>query len=225
MKTMLILLTLITSVTINNELKRKINLVKSKTDLPFELTKGIRPYNFRVDLIELKNHLSFHVYEDIGGKKKLKHDYVSCSTFQRFNINNKNIELLDIDLEIGEFWRHILITFDLNGQPIDTLEVSINGSSSLGGFTSIYSKQYRLNENLELEVYQLIPTAGKIIEFLSKWEQAELQRIDTRYVIDEKGKFIKKSETQYKPQTYDIHVLSQKEYNIWNGTETPLDTH
>ena len=67
--------------------------------------------------------------------------------------------------------------------------------------------------------------ALSIIEFLSKWEQAELQRIDTRYVIDEKGKFIKKSETQYKPQTYDIHVLSQKEYNIWNGTETPLDTH
>ena len=87
------------------------------------------------------------------------------------------------------------------------------------------SKQYRLNKNLELEVYQLIPTAGKIIEFVSKWERAELQRIDTRYVIDEKGKFIKKSETRYQPQTYDINVLSQKEYNIWNGTETPLDTH
>ena len=43
MKTMLILLTLITSVTINNELKRKVNMVKSKTELPFELTKGIPP--------------------------------------------------------------------------------------------------------------------------------------------------------------------------------------
>ena len=225
MKTMLILLTLITSVTINNELKRKVNLIKSKTELPFELTKGIRPCNFPTGLRELKNYLSFHVYEDIGGKKKIKDDNIFCTAFQRFNINNKNIELLDIVLEIGEFQRHILITFDLNGQPIDTLEVNINGTCLHDGFTFISSKQYRLHENLELEVYQLIPTAGKIIEFLSKWEHAELQRIDTHYLIDENGKFVKKSETRYKPQTYDINVLSQKEYNIWNGTETPLDTH
>ena len=226
MKTMLILLTLITSVTINNELKRKVNLIKSKTELPFELTKGIRPCRPTIALnSELKDYLSFHAYKDIGGKKKIKDDNIFCTAFQRFNINNKNIELLDIVLEIGEFQRHILITFDLNGQPIDTLEVNINGTCLHDGFTFISSKQYRLHENLELEVYQLIPTAGKIIEFLSKWEHAELQRIDTHYLIDENGKFIKKSETHYKPQTYDINVLSQKEYNIWNGTETPLDTH
>ena len=65
----------------------------------------------------------------------------------------------------------------------------------------------------------------KIIECIPGISQAELQRIDTRYLIDENGKFVKKSETRYNPQTYDINVLSQKEYNIWNGTETPLDTH
>jgi hypothetical protein len=226
MKTMLILLTLITSVTINNELKRKVNLIKSKTELPFELTKDIRPCRPTIALnSELKDYLSFHAYKDIGGRKKIwdHSDYMTCFVFQRFHINNRNIELLDIHIDLPEFGRDVLITIDVSGQPIDTLEVSF-GSSLING-PYIYFKQYKLNENLELYVYQLIPTLEKVIECLPGISHAELQRIDTRYLIDENGKFVKKSETRYNPQTYDINVLSQKEYNIWNGTETPLDTH
>ena len=223
MKTILILLTLITSFTINNEWKRRIDL-KSKTDLPFELiedTHSTKPFVYVDDI--LKDYLSIYAYEDIGGQKIFYHNYVvDCELFRCFDLGDKKIELLDIQICGPEFSRHVLMTLDSNYQPVDTLEVAIDGSC-LAGCGNMLSKQYRLHENLELEVYQLIPTAGKIIEFLSKWEHAELQRIDTHYLIDENGKFIKKSETHYKPQTYDIHVLSQKEYNIWNGTEIKLE--
>ena len=224
MKTMLILLTLIASFTFNNEWKRKTDLVKSKTSLPFERTKSTlstRPLVY-VDNI-LKDYLSIYVYEDIGGQKRFYHNnVVDCVIYRYFDLGNKNIELFDIRISGPEFSRHVLMTLDSNYQPVDTLEVAIDGSC-LAGCGNMLSKQYRLHENLELEVYQLIPTAGKIIEFLSKWEQAELQRIDTHYLIDENGKFVKKSETRYKPQTYDINVLSQKEYNIWNGSEIKLE--
>ena len=69
MKTILILLTLITSVTINNEWKRNIDL-KSKTDLPFELTEDThftKPFVY-IDTT-LKDYLSIYAYEDIGGQK------------------------------------------------------------------------------------------------------------------------------------------------------------
>ena len=110
MKTMLILLTLITSVIINNELKRKVNLIKSKTELPFELTKGIRPCNFPTGLRELKNYLSFHVYEDIGGKKKIKDDNIILYYINQFELLNLTRDELREKIKNKAFYQwHLII--------------------------------------------------------------------------------------------------------------------
>ena len=117
--------------------------------------------------------------------------------------------------------RHFLVTLDSNYQMIDTLEVATGGYHHV----PIYTKQYRLNADLTLTVYDLEQTSDKILRYyqLDQFDSFEAQRVDTHYTIDKNGKFVKGKEIRYKPRTYKLEELYQKGHGIWDGTETPLE--
>jgi hypothetical protein len=177
---------------------------------------------------EITTCIPRYVYQDLGRKirriPKGNQNSVDYILFRHFDIKQKNFALMLLSLEsVPMEFRDFLVTVDTNYQMIDTLEVGIQGTHK----DRIMTKQYQLHADLSFFVYDLQPTSEKIqlyeTDFLDSFDA---QRVDTHYQINDEGKFIKKKEIRYKPKTYTLEELYQKSiHGIWNGTETPLDTH
>lgn len=200
-------------------LKNKVDKTEI-TSLPFELTTLSRRSlpGFAVNS-ELNSKLSFHVYTDLGLKKQILYDDVTCSIFKRFETGNKNFILLDLWIDMGENYRHLLMTLNDNYQIIDTLDVAVGGS--FDNFT--FTKQYRLDSDLKLTVYWLKPLSETPVYFRPDTPPFEAQRIDCRYHIDDNGKFIQDEKILYKPQIYKPQEISVDGKNIWGGKEEKIN--
>lgn len=218
-----------------SDIEEKRNLLKQRMNrqgaiqLPFEYPT-IRKDNKKIyglNGLEITTCIPPYVYKDLGRKvirsPKGNLSSINYSLIRHFDIKKKNFALIYLGLRSvpGEF-RHLLVTLDENHQIIDTLEVAIGGRHEDG----IITKQYRLNTDLSLTVYDLQPTSDKIQRYqIDQFDSFDARRVDTHYQINDEGKFVKGEEIRFKPQTYTTEELYQKSvHGIWNGTEIPVDT-
>ncbi|MBS5867702.1 MAG: hypothetical protein KIC70_07110 [Alistipes indistinctus] len=112
----------------------------------------------------------------------------------------------------------LLVTYDLNGNQLDWVEVNAE-------FGDIKLKQYKITPEMKLFVYELKPTSPTPIYYYEDYIQKKVaslnaRRIDTVYQIDDNGKVNKLSEKKYQPKDYSMTTLETAD--IWNGNETPL---
>ncbi len=87
---------------------------------------------------------------------------------------------------------------------------------------TVYPMDFRIDATGNIIVYQInsYPTKGVINPYDRSITSFQGQRTDKKYQISN-GKFVLKSTTKYKPITYKMSDLSNKERRIYNGTETP----
>ena len=194
------------------------------TTLPFEFTnsaKHSKPGGSLSSFQELINRIPCYVYDDVGRKEYTNWGQIDHTLFKYFDSKYKNFILLDIMVQrISGEYRHFLVTLNKDYQVIDTLEVAIGGLHDAW----LCTKQYRLNSDFTLTVYDLQQTSDKVLRYqVDQFDSFEAQRVDTRYTINEEGKFVKDEEIRYIPRTYKMEELYQKGHGIWNGTETPVE--
>ena len=223
MKSILLFINLFATISGAMSLKERINRTEVTT-LPFEYTNLVeysRP-GYSINGLQLTTSIPRYTYGDVGKKIRLVNmGHISYSLFKCFDSRNKGFVLLDIVLKRmpGEN-RHFLVTLDTNYQMIDTLEVAAGGRHR----DRLCVKQYRLNSDFTLTVYDLRQTSDNVLRYqVDQFDSFEAQRVDTRYTINEEGKFVKGEEIRYTPRTYKMEELYQKGHGIWNGTETPVE--
>jgi len=223
MKTILLIIALFPVVSGTISLRERIDRTEVTT-LPFEftnLTKGSKPGYVINDVEGLINYIPRYIYKDLGRKSRYtKEKNIDYALSKSFISQGKNYILLDVILNRmpGEY-RHFLVTLNKDYQVIDTLEVAIGGLHDAW----LCTKQYRLNSDFTLTVYDLQQTSDKVLRYqVDQFDSFDAQRVDTRYTINEEGKFVKDEEIRYIPRTYKMEELYQKGHGIWNGNEEKL---
>lgn len=105
----------------------------------------------------------------------------------------------------------MLVLVDSKGEVLDTLEASV------WYFPGIAVRQYEIAENYDVIVHMLNPLASDSISF-AEFDSFAASRMSRTYKIAD-GKFVLRSEKNYRPQIYTRSRLEQESYNIWNGQE------
>lgn len=117
-------------------------------------------------------------------------------------------------------FKHILVTCDTCGNYIDHLEVGI------GVFHSgrIASKQWKIDENLNVFVWQIKAVNSKLITWqeYDKNGVMEGQRIDSYYRIDLNGKFLKTREVKYTTRNYPFTFFDFPKSFLWDNKDTVI---
>ncbi len=108
----------------------------------------------------------------------------------------------------------MLVLVDSKGEVLDTLEASV------WYFPGIAVRQYEIAENYDIIVHMLKPLASNSISF-AEFDSFAASRMSRTYKIAD-GKFVLRSEKNYRPQIYTRSRLEQESYNIWNGQEQVL---
>jgi hypothetical protein len=204
-----------------NLLKRRMDL-QGASQLPYEYPNinGDNKKIYGLTGLEITTCIARYIYIDLNRQKRFSKN-LWCSLISHFDVKNKNFTPIFLcwnntpcDL------RGLLVTLDTNYQIIDTLEVAIAGNHE----DRILTKQYQLDTDLTLIVYDLRPTSDKILRYqMDQIDTYDAQRVDTHYKIDDNGKFIKLKEIFYKPKTYTIEELYYyKNHRIGNGKEEKL---
>ncbi len=137
-------------------------------------------------------------YEDLG-----------LSMLKKFHLGNDTYLGYILVGGLGEPISFCFITVDRNFNIVDTLECTIK-------YTNIPVKQFRINENKEVFVYQLVPTTSTSIP-LETFQQVDAYITCTVYQIDSTGKFIKMSEKRTQnSRTFTRDELNNKKTNLWD---------
>ena len=204
-----------------NLLKRRMDL-QGASQLPYEYPNinGDNKKIYGLTGLEITTCIARYIYIDLNRQKRFSKN-LGCSLISHFDVKNKNFTPIFLcwnntpcDL------RGLLVTLDTNYQIIDTLEVAIAGNHE----DRILTKQYQLDTDLTLIVYDLRPTSDKILRYqMDQIDTYDAQRVDTHYKIDDDGKFIKLKEIFYKPKTYTIEELYY--YKNRNKQDTQKKQH
>ncbi len=167
------------------------------------------------------NKIDTSFWIDYGLTVSIPIDDGDCSIFRRFVPTNGQYFVGVINLGLVDYATKRLITATPEGEFIDCLEVSVFGYTRTG--IGITIKQWRIDADMRVTVYQVKPTSTTPIKFedTSPLSRINAQRIDTQYQIDNLGHISKIKEIKYQPQDYMILDFTLKR-NIWDGKEQPL---
>lgn len=141
-------------------------------------------------------------------------DMEAHELFRKFSIPSSNNKLLVISMGgVSDYRTDILAIVSPTGKVLDQL-------IGRAGFTTFCIMQYKISVQGEVLISQLVPTESSSIDFdhLTKFTG---YRIDKTYTITPEGKFQETSVKKFQPKLYTRTFLENKEYNLWNGTETP----
>jgi hypothetical protein len=172
--------------------------------------------------------IDFYYYDDLGLTQKIvmkKRRLRSIYMLRKFE--QPEYTLLAVGVNIRETGRsQWLITYDKQYRIVDTLVCGIFYDYD---DLRLCLRQWRINEKRVVQVSSVKldntdpQTLNTIHEGPCFKKPIEGQRTDTFYQLADDGHFQKLREVKYKPQLYTSQYLSTE--NLWNGTETPLDTH
>ena len=163
-----------------------------------------------------------YAWSDLQCKVKTVGDINDGSFFAKFIPYNKKYVVMGADMFTFDEYRNLLFSYTNTGEQIDYIESAVGG---LG----IIEKQFVIDNNKEnnfiVTVYERKPTSLNKITFLELVESKlgyEGQRIDTTYEIDDTGHFKQVSQVKYQPRYYTFEEITDENFNIWDGKETPL---
>lgn len=123
--------------------------------------------------------------------------------------------------DAGDFWTHILASVDPDGNIEDCIDARVAGCVFLNADCRVAPiMQYRIAVNGDVIISRIVPTSSTSIP-LGDLKDFHGHRQDTTYRLDQNGKFQVVDVVKFIPQLYTAHMLSSKEYRIWNGNETP----
>ena len=115
-------------------------------------------------------------------------------------------------------FKHLLITYSLDGKVIDYLTF-YKRASIAGGWTNTIEGS--LHKDLKVNIYTLNLNEYPVDKEGSVKSNLHGQRIDRQYQITPEGKFKLLKETKYKPQNYPPSVFNES-ISIIDRKETPL---
>lgn len=163
-------------------------------------------------------NLPIYTWDDIQCTKYTFYDGEDAAFYRKFIPVNKSYIVAPISIGQSDWQRYLLATYTNDGNVIDYIECSVG----FYGVGLMLFKQWKIESDMRVTIYQLKPTSSETILFDSPFTSVNAQRIDTEYQIDSTGHFIKKSEKKYKPKNYSRTYLEDEKINIWNGNETLL---
>lgn len=166
----------------------------------------------------------FQLYRDIQGTDSYYDNANSESGFQVLKIisipesSNKLIHMEHM-AEGDCLTTGMLFLVDQSGNILDFLEVGRHSGP-------IHTRQFRLNRQCEVIVFDLVCATPTSIPFFSL-EKGEIQsftasRHDTKYVI-RNNQFCEEEEMVYEPETYHRLLFLSGLYIIEAGTEQPIN--
>lgn len=120
--------------------------------------------------------------------------------------------------DAGDFWTCILASVDPDGNITDHIDACVISDSKLGPATIM---QYRIAANGDVIISRIVPTSTTSIP-LGELKDFHGYRQDTTYRLDQDGKFQVVGVMKYTPQLYTVQMLSDPDYHVWNGSETPV---
>ena len=82
--------------------------------------------------------------------------------------------------------------------------------------------EFDITEDLEIITYDLLAVDKNKSVGMYDFKSVKLYRVDTTYKITKDGRFWITKYQEYAPQTYTYEQLSDNNYHICNGNETPV---
>ena len=236
MKTLLTFLLLSLFIQQDNDTKIALSIL-SNSSFPFECTRDINaahePRNGYPALVSQStmDSIDFYYYDDLGLTQKIvMKERRLRSIYMLRKFEQPEYTLLAVRVNIKETGRsQWLITYDKQYQIVDTLVCGIYYDSRRSRGLRLCLRQWRINDKQVVQVSSVKldntdpQTLNTIHEGPCFKKPIEGQRTDTFYQLTDDGHFQKLREVKYKPQLYTSQYLITE--NLWNGTETPLDTH
>ena len=124
--------------------------------------------------------------------------------------------------DAGDFWTYIIASVDSDGNIEDYIDARVAGSVFLNTDSrSATIMQYRIAANGDVIISRIVPTSSTSIP-LGDLKDFHGYRQDTTYRLDQDGKFQVVGVMKYTPQLYTVQMLSDPDYHVWNGSETPV---
>ncbi len=148
-------------------------------------------------------------------------DYSDMDYYCRLQFGNPAHQnnYFDISLnDIGDFRTGILASVTPGGNITDNIDASVFSESKFGMATIM---QYRIAANGDVIISRIVPTSSTSIP-LGDLKDFHGYRQDTTYRLDQDGKFQVVGVVKYTPQLYTVQMLSDPDYHVWNGSETPV---
>ena len=188
------------------------------TSTPFACTKAA-PYpkpaiGYPADM---ESHLPLQMYQDLGLTQKNSF-LAEIAVFRKFKPKEGNFDLVALDLDVSEWDKKILATYQ-KGELIDYIEVEVSWYSD----GLLFVKQWQIDANQEVIVTWLKIESSTPISAFSNFDKIKAQRIDTHYKVDTNGKFQEVKQVKYRSQTYTKAYLIDKNKNLWDGNEIPIN--
>jgi len=153
-------------------------------------------------------------------------DAVYYCWFQIDNPSHKNKYFFISLNAMGDYWTYIMASVAPNGKIDDWIDASVIGSAYLETdaqrpFRNPVIMQYRVLANGDVLISRIMPTSSESIS-LGRINDFHGCRQDTTYRLDQDGKFQVVGVMKYTPQLYTVQMLSDPDYHVWNGSETPV---
>ena len=162
-------------------------------------------------------NLPMFMYQDLGLMEKYNDSNATCILCHKFQVN-ENFNLVALDISVAEWGKQLLATYR-NGELVDCIEADVNWY--VDGPLCI--KQWQIDASQEIIVTWLkIESSTPILAF-SNFDKIKAQRIDTHYKVDTNGKFQEVKQVKYRSQTYTKAYLIDKNKNLWDGNEIPIN--
>lgn len=190
-----------------------------EASLPYIRERGTFPHIRCGMNKDIEKVFPLYGYNDLNGKIPfyLKNNRVYL--FQKFATYSDKFQV--IALEVGISDQKVMMLTTINRKTyeiIDWIEVEI----ACIGTRKMFSKEWALDEKLEVEVYHIIPVNPNTVYFSDHFTSFEGQRVDTHFSIDQEGRFHQTGVVQYRPQTYTREYLTDINKSIRTGNETMI---
>ena len=145
-------------------------------------------------------------------------DDTAPSVYNKFQVPNQDNVIMAIEFGGATcYLTHILALLDKAGNVSDTLEGCVG--FCLGDW--FYAKQYHIMGDGSIIVTVLEPVQQTSVPF-ETFKEVYAHRIDYTYKVVN-NKFVLEKTQKYVPKTYTYELLSDENYNLWNGNEQLLN--
>ena len=154
-------------------------------------------------------------------------DQVYYCLFQIDNPSHSNNYMLISLNDAGDFWTCIIASVSPGGNITDWIIAKVTGTIFLRRdakitFHEAPIMQYRIAANGDVIISRIVPTSTTSIP-LGDLKDFHGYRQDTTYRLDPNGKFQIAGVVKYTPLLYTAQMLSDCDYHVWNGNETPAE--
>ena len=186
---------------------------------PFNATRmaidGVLGCSIEVDegVLSRKIYSNAQLTEWWDMKDSSDNEYYCCVQFD--NPSHKNNYFYISLNDNGDFWTCILASVDPDGNIADYIDARVLSGSKFG-IAAVMN--YRIAANGDVIISRIVPTSTTSIP-LGYLNDFHGYRQDITYRLDKNGKFQVVDSVKFVPQLYTAHMLSNRDYTVWNGNE------